>query len=1636
MPFRVTCPGCKTACVIPDEAIGQNVRCKQCSRVFQVTGARPQSPAAPSAAPPPAAPPTEAPWWQAGQADKSAKPAPQPGTPPPPTPKKPKPPQKVEPDFLEPLEEVAERLEEVADLEPLEEAPADGLQTKPSPRPAMKKKLPPAKKIVRSRRRDEEEDYPRRSSGKFWAIGIVAALLLAGGGVGLALLLSDTDEDTPTTQTADAADVNKDKKPGDKKPGGDKIVKPADKKLVEEVLIGNKPGDRVIGVKPGDRKPDDIKPGDKKPEERIPGGCEPVLPAQPVDLKPPVLAQDKLIRELPDKASEAVVGGGGRYIVLHLPQQHRLAVFDVSEAKVKGFVPADGDNVKFAAGMDKLLVVLPATNIIQRWNLHTLQREVAAPLQFTGTVHQLAMGSASQGPLLVGGGDRFRGATAFLDIKTLKPLNLRTDARGLVGTGDEMRVRVSANGRVFGMWRTASSPQGLQTLVITGNEVRGYYDHTSVGHIVPGPDGKIVYTARGMYTNQAKAIGVSVPFGGTYCLPAVEGNFYLSVATDGGRRGRGGPRPGTVSIHMAGETRPLVTLNDIELPKGINQWAREAFGMDRRILLIPSAKLLITIPETNDKLVLHRFDLDAALDKAGIDYLFVTSRPPASAARGALLKYQLAVRSKQGGLKYKLDSGPKGMTVSPTGLLTWQVPGDFAGGEADVTLSVGDRTGQEVLHSFKLAVSGEIVAQAPRDPPKPADPPAKEPVGKPADPVPPMGDGEIKAPALKGDRQEVKLPSAVNDLAVGGGGRYLILHLAQQRKLAVFDANEGKIVKYLPAAADNVKFAAGQDKLFVALPDNNILQRWSLSRLERELTTQIPGAGRVHHLALGSASHGPLLLARGEQFRVTTSFLDIKTLKPLNVRTDRGDVPGVSADTYLRVSANGRVFGMWNPNVSPQGVTVWVLTGEKLTVHGNGDSSGHVAPGPDGKVVYTGRGLYTNQGKRIGKLDTPGGVYFLPSVQGSFALSVTSPNVNLHFAGETRSLLTLKDVEAPKGVNQWGREPFGTDRRLLLIPAAKLLVTIPDTNDKLVLHHLDLDEALQKSGVDFLFVSSQPPAEAHKGALLSYQLVVKSKQGGLKYKVDSGPKGMTVSPAGLVTWKVPADFAEAETDVILSIADKGGQEAFHTFKLSIGAAGPADPPVKEPPAKEPPPKPKDPPAKEPEPKPKDPPAKEPEPKPMDPPAEGASGTGPYGIKPPALEMGVVERKLPSAATSVVAGGGGRYLILHMPQERKLAIFDANEGKVTRYVPAADDNVLFAAGLDKLVVVLPGTHIIQRWSLSTGKRELTAKFPIKGTVRRLLMGSASHGPLLVGGESTDGRSTGALFLDIRTLKPLRYQLVGDRDFGFDANTSVRVSADGRVFGKWQPNLSPQGITTMVLTGATARVHSNGGLSVGHVVPGPHGKTIYTGRGTFTNQVKAIGKSGTRDGVYSLPAAHGDDYFMTLKIIGTFGGKTKSTLSVHLRGDERPFATLDDVELPDNLNAWDRDTITSDMRIHLIPAARLLVTLAPTNDKLVLHRFDPEAELQKSGRDYLLVTSTPPASVRRLATFNYQIKAKSPKGGFKFKIESGPKGMTVSPEGQVTWKVPFNQTLGNTEVIITVSDSAGQERFHSFTLSVRR
>ncbi len=915
-------------------------------------------------------------------------------------------------------------------------------------------------------------------------------------------------------------------------------------------LAGGPPAGGEVRPPPNPRPPAD------RPEPREAG------------IKPAPLMADREERPLPSAVGDICVGGGGRFLILHLPRDRKLAVFDVNEAKIVKYLPVPDDNVKLAAGMDVLIVALPSSNVLQRWSLTTFEREATVPCPVNGVVHGVAMGSASRGPLVVcsGAGDRFgRNEITLLDPQNFKESDAVPRDRGGPNAGFDPRVvpvRVSADGRVVvgvggGGW------------VLEGKTYKSYPLPAAT---IPGPDGRTLYSPGQLFSSEGKPLGQ--PIGGhgrmVWYLPALHGPLYFSL-NETAKEGRPDRATLRFSVHLPGDTRPLVSLPFLESLDTLTDWRGGVPPFVRHVYLIPDAKLLVILPDGNDRLVLHRFDLDELLAKANVDYLFVQSRPPTVGVRGQPFDYLLAVRSKRGGVKVKLDDGPRGMNLTPEGRLSWAVPKDFADTEVNVILTVSDASGQEVLHTFRLAVKDKAdaprlpvePAKPPVQPPKPPVEPPKAPIGPPILPIPgkpPPPVGDLKPAPLKVDREERALPSSVDDACVGGGGRFFILSLPKDRKLAIFDVNEAKIVKYLPVADGNVKIAAGRDKLFVVSSETGIIQRFSLATFEKEVTAQLAVNGTVKAICMGSAAVGPLLVyyQRGVQGPVT--FLDPVTLKEVHCEGINVHLGGAE---HFRASPDGTVFGGW-PTSHSQSMTSIVLTGKSARVH-RGEMAGIVVPAAD-NTLMTGGGLYTAECKSLGS-DKAEPRYRLrvPSQTGRFYLTCPGGGgaqintgvmdagkpVTLYLMGDSRPIATLNDVELPASNEAWTGSDFTQDKRVLFVPEAKLIAIIPRSNDRLVLHRLDIDAALEKVGIDFLFVVSRPPSVANKGTRVVYAPQVKSKKGGVKFKLESGPDGMRVTADGKLAWDVPRDFADTEVAVILTVSDASGQEVFHNFRIAV-----------------------------------------------------------------------------------------------------------------------------------------------------------------------------------------------------------------------------------------------------------------------------------------------------------------------------------------------------------------------------------------------------------------------------------------------------------------------------------------------------
>jgi hypothetical protein len=390
--------------------------------------------------------------------------------------------------------------------------------------------------------------------------------------------------------------------------------------------------------------------------------------------------------------------------------------------------------------------------------------------------------------------------------------------------------------------------------------------------------------------------------------------------------------------------------------------------------------------------------------------------------------------------------------------------------------------------------------------------------------------------------------------------------------LAVFDANEAKVVKYLPAADDNVRFAAGQDKLLVALPGERVLQRWSLQTFEREATARIPVAGTVTVLCMGSASHGPLYVgAELDRGRGAVHFLDPATLKAIDVKITKGKLP--ADGVYVRASADGTTFGMRNGiGGEPHTVTTVDFHGAKsAAVHQSGGVSGSVlAPSPDGRFAYTAGAVYTSQLTLVHPKELPRNLAkpYLPSAQGKYVMRLDfkqwdklGGTLVFYLEGDDRQFAQLGGVEGVSNEQiAYGknRDKLTPDQRVFFVPDAKLVVSIPGSNDRLILHRFDVEKELENSGIDYLVVTSRPETQAVKGEAYRYAMAVKSKKGGVKCTLEAGPDGMKATAEGKLTWDVPKNFGEPMVDVIVKVGDSAGQEVFQTFKVTVkdGAVAP------------------------------------------------------------------------------------------------------------------------------------------------------------------------------------------------------------------------------------------------------------------------------------------------------------------------------------------------------------------------------------------------------------------------------------------------------------------------------------------------
>jgi len=355
-------------------------------------------------------------------------------------------------------------------------------------------------------------------------------------------------------------------------------------------------------------------------------------------------SEPPLTRELAGTATAVAVGGAGRYLLFTLGER-QLAVFDVNAADVVKRVPLAYEKALVAAGASKFVIAYPENERVERWDIGTMTRDGdPQPLPFEGALEAIALGADSEGPLLASWWfpdsnpalkNLKYNRLSFIDLSNFKVLAVgaialhgmaNTAARLAASGGDfeflyggwvgKTRIRASYDGSLFGICRLdgdrSSAELALKAdagAITVSHDARPAAPFGTPVFMIPSPDGRRVFHAK---TGIRDAVFLETPLSpraprriddeGMLRLPTTDPRFDISLrAAD------------TITLLRAADGTRILTVTALDEMNGALQQGdivRDGISLENRYHVVPAGRLLVTIPPTNDRLVLRRLDIE------------------------------------------------------------------------------------------------------------------------------------------------------------------------------------------------------------------------------------------------------------------------------------------------------------------------------------------------------------------------------------------------------------------------------------------------------------------------------------------------------------------------------------------------------------------------------------------------------------------------------------------------------------------------------------------------------------------------------------------------------------------------------------------------------------------------------------------------------------------------------------------------------------------------------------------------------------------------------------------------------------------------------------------------------------------
>jgi hypothetical protein len=514
------------------------------------------------------------------------------------------------------------------------------------------------------------------------------------------------------------------------------------------------------------------------------GAISPAVSGFSGEIPAPKLPTRKVI-ELDEPFATFAVGGGGRYFAFHLQQAKRIVLLDVSEAKIVKTIDAPGDELMMTAGLYKLIIAHPSKNLIHRYDIATLKREKSAAITGPAPL-QLLLGCASPGPLLTWGQ---KGPVSLLDLTTFKPA---FDGELLGGDPQYgFGVTISSDGQTACGWTTGISGQQFRVMRLNKGAVtpEGIPDvFSDAGRwACPNYNGSLFFqNGGGIYRANLEPARAD-QFRGNVLIPAEDPRFFLALCHH--QEEKNSPVVSSADAWIC-TTAGLEKLTKVEnighvLVGGIGS-EHGHIRFQPRVRYIPSANVMVVIPEGQKNVFLIEVNLPKMMRERGGEYLHVVSVPPRAAIIGKPFEYRLETISDSGSVRYAVEAGPNKLKISADGRIRWTPEERPSGGVEKIVIAAKGRGGLETFHSF------DVVVERPARPTRSAiaSPALRSPTtrsrAKPkAHKLPDDATASADQPT-KVDADRLEIPKA-SFIAPGGKGRTTLV--LQGKQLTVLDAD-------------------------------------------------------------------------------------------------------------------------------------------------------------------------------------------------------------------------------------------------------------------------------------------------------------------------------------------------------------------------------------------------------------------------------------------------------------------------------------------------------------------------------------------------------------------------------------------------------------------------------------------------------------------------------------------------------------------------------------------------------------------------------------------------------------------------------------------------------------------------------